>query len=555
MSSVSGSGGSNRNDEIVRRNREDYQNKESELVKRHNREIRRLSEAHMAELRRLEETHKAQLDNLKAKSRESMTLRDRKYQKEMENLKQVHRQQLANVTAETEEKMRRHREALENELRLAQASNDHRVKDINYKYQNLIDEQRNTFTQRLDEVKEDQKEAILRARENLQRAHKKQMEALEQDRQGKVSELQSNYNELKNTSSRRLKTQEIQHMNDRTRMTENFFDERERMERAHQENQEILRKGFQDGLRKQRDEFEKAQERNRSAQYESVDNLKATVNERLDNQIRRLERKIADLKEAKVRDQVENQRKARLQIENIERDYQKKLSDMEEQKKHALDQFNDHSARDIAKIRKETNDVLRHKDKFYRSQIQMQDLKSKEALESIKTDLIARNEQQKMNTEARVEHLLDHKAKAEERLRENFNATLDAVRDESQAEKLSLRGELEKQKNEAIQRVKDQMAKNEISNQRRLAETISRYEKRLAELNDRTMKEKRLTAIQQKRSYEALKKAHQAEIDATRVQYEEKLAQINREHQKEIETLKRRNNEQINEIVQTMRKT
>ncbi|MCB0362498.1 MAG: hypothetical protein KDD35_07245, partial [Bdellovibrionales bacterium] len=94
MSSVAGSGDSNRQDEIVRRNREEYLERESQAMRKHNKEIRRLNEAHQAEVDRIKDTFNQQIQEMKERSQQTMTSRDLRHQKETEELRDLYKKQM-----------------------------------------------------------------------------------------------------------------------------------------------------------------------------------------------------------------------------------------------------------------------------------------------------------------------------------------------------------------------------------------------------------------------------------------------------------------------------
>lgn len=555
MSSVSGSGGGSRSEDVVRRNREEYQDKEAELIKKHNREIRRLSESHKAELEGIKDSHKSQIENMQSKARESMTLRDRKYQKEIDNLKQVHRNQLQKMMGENEEKMARHREAIEYQLASADKANDHRVDDLTNNYTSLLREKDEQFTRTLGEMREDQAEAITRQRENLNRKHDKEVRSLAEDRTEKVADMQQELREMRTDTARRLKNQEVRHLHDKQRLADSHMSDRQRMEHQANENEQILRDGFKDGLKQQEERFKAADAKRKAAQELSMEQLGSDVNDRVQNDIRRLELKIQELKEVNVRNQLAEKRKAQTQIDNIQRAYQQKVDNYKEQRDEAVDQFNDKNAADIAKVRKETDQILRNNNLFYKDRLEMQDIKSKQAVESITSDMKARHEQQKTQAETRIKNINERAQVHEERLREHFTAAVDNLREGNREEKRDLLAELTREKDEAIQRIKDQMNKNEVRNDQRMTAAINRYEKRLAELQDKFTREKRSNTVNQKRMLETMKKAHDSELEATKAQYEEKLAKITESHREEMEKINRRNNGKMDNLLQNLRKS
>ncbi|NJL25632.1 MAG: hypothetical protein HC902_10965 [Calothrix sp. SM1_5_4] len=126
MSSVGSSdSSSNPRDEVVRRNREDYQKKEAELVKKQAKELRRLNEQHYAEMERIKNDHQSQMENLRKASTDTISARDHRYQKEIEDIRTMYRKQ---AQASADESQRRE-ESLRETMRDDQSSERARSRD------------------------------------------------------------------------------------------------------------------------------------------------------------------------------------------------------------------------------------------------------------------------------------------------------------------------------------------------------------------------------------------------------------------------------------------
>ena len=333
MSSVSGSGGSNRQDEVIRRAREEHQTKESELVKRHNKEIRRLNESHQAELDRINANHSQQMDELRKASQKQMSVQTMRHQRDAEDMRRLYQQQAQKSAYENERKMDALRESIGKDKETTVQNQNDRLEAVNEHYREVLTGKDQAHEKSLREMRDSQQEAIARNRESLEAAHKKELDALETDRRERFGDLQKRYNNLQASTTQRLKQQEVQHLSDKQRMSDNLIETVSRERRAFDDTLQVQREGFQDSLRKQADSHEQRYAKEREAIANTRENLKADLGSRIGNQIRGLERQVADLKAVNVRKELEVKRKAKQEVENIRTSYQKNIDSYEDQKR------------------------------------------------------------------------------------------------------------------------------------------------------------------------------------------------------------------------------
>ena len=114
MSSVGNSDSADRADKNqLRRTRDEFRQRESDLIKRQNVETRRLAEHNQDEITSLKEKHSEAMDSAREHSHESITQRDHQYQREIEDIRNLHRKQLQTSADETSRREGTLRKALQ----------------------------------------------------------------------------------------------------------------------------------------------------------------------------------------------------------------------------------------------------------------------------------------------------------------------------------------------------------------------------------------------------------------------------------------------------------
>ncbi len=65
----------------------------------------------------------------------------------------------------------------------------------------------------------------------------------------------------------------------------------------------------------------------------------------------------------------------------------------------------------------------------------------------------------------------------------------------------------------------------------------------------------KLHLIKHKKTVHNLKTYHQLEVDSVKEQYDQKILETNAKHDRDMASLNRKNREQVNNLISTMKKT
>jgi len=165
------------------------------------------------------------------------------------------------------------------------------------------------------------------------------------------------------------------------------------------------------------------------------------------------------------------------------------------------------------------------------------------------------NKQIVQNTDKRIDGIVKDSNYKEVKLRENYAANIDALKQTSEEDKNEIRLALLQDKVETVQNLKEMVQKQELEKQNKMSETRSNYEKRIAEMNDQFMREKRMRDNREKKLVTDLKRDHDMQLETVKIKYEERNKQTELAHQKELKEITRHSQEQIAELTNTLKKT
>lgn len=560
MSSVnsnSGTSGSSSSgvDERVRKAREDYRKKEAELIKKHNQEIKALNDRYV---KSMDEKDAAQSNHLKAareKSQESLTNKDMKYQKEMEELRAMHNKQIEKLLQDNKARLEAQTDAARLEVKQARLGKNDRVDELHNRYDQQRLEQEEKFTDALDHLRKEQSEAINRNREKYNEKIEGDLENLRDDRDETVAQLRNDYRRLQKNTDQRLRSQEVRHTQDKFRTSSNYMDTLKHQEEVHNRQQELSREGYEQGLNEVRNDMAHAREKDLQAQQDVTEQYNSDVKDRVDTQVNRLEREIRKTREKSIADQVDTDNKAKRQISNMRDAYQNKFDYLEKARIETLRQSNDINAQNIKKVVGQADKQMAENTRYYISRNEIDNLKNRQHIDSIEKEHKLVEEYNRVNADSRIQRIQENANEAYNTINETYKTNLDTLKEGNNEEKKDLILKHVKEKNQTESQFKDFMQRQEVTHQRKTDDIVNKYEKRLAEMNDQFVREKRLRDNREKALVNEINRRHEAEIEAMKIKYEDQNKQTSLNHERDLRETQRRSQQKIDEVINAMKKS
>jgi hypothetical protein len=558
MSSVSGSGSSdssNRTDDVIRKIREEAKQSESEMVKKHQRELRRMNEQHYSEMEKLKDTHATQMKQLQSISNDSLSEKDHRFQKDTEDMRALQRKQMKQVADENQKREDAFNKSIRSDSNQQKTNNEQRFQRLNSDYNEKMAKRDQVHAENLEETREAQAKAIESNRNKIEKAYDEKFQTLRQERDATVGKLQDEYGHYRADATGRLKDQELRHMRAQKLGSEKLLDSVGRERAARQDSEGIMRDGFEDGLETMRNRFEKAMAKEREASAIGSEQTKSTINDRIDNQVSRLERDNAGLKDAQVRQQLKLKGEKDREISNMRDAYQKNVDNYQEQRDEVLRQSNDKNRSDVVRLSKQASKQMVNTNRFYREQMEEQNRINRDAYENLADDSKTRTEQVKSVADQRVKHIIDTTEEQKSRLIENQAENHVASQRLKQDEMRELRSTLEADKKAAVGRLQQQISNQELKHAQIMEDTIQKYEKEIVGLKDQIVREKKLSEENIRRTSEEMTRLHQVNMDQLEAKNRDRLRTINQQHSEEVRAVNRRHEERLDQVLGEVKKT
>jgi hypothetical protein len=557
MSSVSGSGGSSGSsgaDESTRKMREEYRKKEAALIKKHQNELRAVDKKYSEAINGKDKMRETELSAIREKATQSLSKRDQRYQNEIEDLRKMHTAQLERLMNDNSQKTEMTKNAARSEIKQANLGRDDRAAELNAQYDEAIKSAEKNYISNVEKLREDQKKSVDGTRKQLQEAHAEELGSF-RDYHGKtVAELKNEVRTTRTNTNQRLKNQEVQHTGDKMRIYNNHMNEYKNREESHNDQLSNYSEDYKSSVEDIRNKYSRELEKRSEVQNGFDNQFKNSITDRIQGRENRLESQLEREKARASGAEMQANRKAEKQISNVRNAYQDKFEYLENARKETLEMANETNANNVKKVRAEADKVVAMTNRNNKINSNIEIARQRQALDQVRNDFEVRNEFQELATEGRVGLIRSDSINREKRLRENFETNVDLIKETKDNQSREQRETQEKEKIAALQGLREQLQRTEGESQQKLADLTAKYEKRIAELNDQFVREKRMRDAKEKSLVAELKKTNDTQVEAVKIKYEDQNRQTQAKYEKEIKDVTRRNKDHIDNIMSVSKK-
>ncbi len=548
MSSVGSSNDS------IRRNRDEYLQKESDLVKRQQKELKRMAETHDVELNQVQSHNEQKVEGVKKNAREVISSRDLKYQKEMDDLRSLHRRQLSQVSSDSDREISERTNEMKGSLQKEATRNEAKLNAKDEHFHNVIEDKDKAFQKNLESLREEQKETISHSRNNSDTAHQKQVDLILEDKAKSESNLQKQLKTSRDFSERQISDLEQKGFSDTERLSKAHMSAIQKERSEMNDNLQHVKSSYDTSLNKTRERYDAALKDQAEDGHQGSQKFKTDIEGRINSQLNNLHTKVKEEQDLRARDQVNSNRSKSTEVKNVRDEFQKNIDDLEKQKQQLLDQSNQVVKTKVDSLQRQHNTALSQSNKFFKERLNSQDLKNRESLSNFQTDFSARNSEVSSQADQRVKRVLEHANSSSVRLQNSQRDALDTVQAQHAEDLKDLRDMGIKEKSQAVEGLKNQMREREAKHSEQLSQLKMKFEKQVNDLNDQLLHEHKGNEDNVKRLVTELKKGHQSEIENLNLQNQQKIRQLDEQHNLELKNLNRRNEEKMNDLVTTVSK-
>jgi len=547
MSSV-GASDRKSSDDRIRKTREEYETKEAENQRKQKAEMELLNRKHHEELSRLSDDFDRQIDELKNQFRSSMSERDQNNTRKVDEVRNIYREQLRKKTEENEGDRREMRKvstgALEKQKTIAEMQKENLIEN----HRDELTESQNKFQEMTKRTREEMKGSLNHHDKVLKQSHEKELGATIKDRDFQVSnkdrdnkELRKAY-EAKLTAERRQKESEVARWNQKYK--DNVVNNNEEKSDTMKTQGMILKGELGELNRKYDNAINK--------KYEQLDGvteeLRETVNDRLNGQVRSKQSQIDRLNSKLNHQMINDERLRNIERRDLESKYVAQMDLLEKQKEGTVDQMKEINKKRIGKVISDTDKTLRT---TYREQKGDKELMTQRNRQD--RELLLQQHKDNVNlisdtAEGRVRKITKIARQNQDSYANYYDRSLDQMKDT-----FSDRVEAQREKStddmlRMNRALGDRFHGIEKNHQLKLEAVTNTFDAKVSQMKEAHEKElKRIENYYSQRLANRDKETKQ-QAGSLEMKYEAKIAQMNETHQDQLDRMNRRHQEDMQNL-------
>ncbi len=554
MSSVSSSDSSPSNDP-VRKAREANVSSEAEVAKKHQREIRKLTEQHYAEVEGLKQAHSEQLDQLRKNSHDEVNARDHKYQQEIEDLRGLYRKQVQGQSEDGQRREEAVRSALTGDSEKQKKTAEVRVQALGEDYKNGLQTIQKSSENTIKLAREAQQLAIDTSHDRIVKKYDEEGKTNRDQNENRYASVQKSFEDYRHNAAGRIQDMEIKHLANQQGTSNANMRTVQKERQIAVDQLDRLSEGYTANIEKNRDDFAQASISQRDASEEARRDLEAKLSGQIDDKVTRLEHENFDLKDGSGRDAIQVRQRQQRELANIATAYQKNMDNYKDQRDAAVRASNDRVHKSVEGVRRDMSKQLVNTNRDARIHEEEQSQIHRLAYGRIKGDFDTRNEQVEAKAEQRVKNLLDHTVDEQQRTIQLHEDTQLISQRAHKDEMRQLRANLEDDKQLVVINLQERLQKQEIQHGEKLSQVVAKYEKQIQALQDQVLKDKKSSDDNLKRTAEEMMRTHKITLEQVDSQNRARLKQVEAKRQEEVSLLNKRNDEKIEQVITNIKKS
>ncbi len=529
----------------VRRVRDSYSSKESEETKKHNQELRKITETHQAEIEKLKEEHHQQMEELKANTREILTKRDMKYQHDIEELRDLHQKQIERTAMESEDRVAGQVEAVKGDFQHQKATSEMQKNQMRQAYEAQLRDKDKSLDDFASRTRETIHDTIDGQNKRQAKAREAEVGTIVKDRDRRIGDLQNSYTSLRKNKDQQLKLQQREAEDSTSRLQQNFQASLGTERENNQVLQNVQREGFEQSLDRNKDRYEKALDENREAMESAREGLTDSVQGRVNNKLKSLELESNKLKNEGVRDKLSTEAHHKREMQDLKDEFSTNLNLYEKNRKEALEAVNESSHHDIDQANAKNTAVLQENNRFYLDKEAMDQSRENERVTIIKTEGDKEKDHNAISTKNRFERLKAQGDRNETQQRGYFDRATAQMKENFENQLREMRAKNRQDQNQLMSTFSKQMQETDGKFQDKIGDVQNKYETEITALNEKHQKEmKDILQYDDRRLKETEKKAS-IDNESQTSQFGYRISKLEEQHKREMKDMQHRHEETL----------
>ncbi len=517
--------------------------------------MKRLTEVHQAELREMEETHTKQMEDLKVRTHEAISARDMRYQKEIEDLRSMHQNQVRRSAQEAEVKQKKTQEHMKGQLDTTVAIKDRQSEEQKAQYEAQLGDNTKRFTDGLNQNREMAKKSIETEKQKMTEAHKKEVDAIVDDRNRQLDQSQRSFHALRKAKEQQIKNLDSAARQNHERLSLNHMATLKEQAGEHDSGLTRAREGFSEGIQQNKQRYDKALEANSERSASSTEEFKSSIQERIDNKLNARDAENKMLKNDLNRQRADLLNQKNREVANVRTAMSENINHLEKARLATVETSNARNAKVIKNVIEEKDQHLVSTNRGFLDKITAERAKADEQIGNTKLGFQKELAMKDLQANTREVRIKDLNEREEAYLKTFYNESLNANRDNFETSLREIRDKNKRDQDMIFQNFSKQSSEREIKFQAKLTELSQRHEEQLQKVKaeQATMLKSQVNSSAKEKK--TIVEQKNVEMQRQAAQFENRIAKLEETHRREVESLSRRHEESLVSMTRAKPKT
>lgn len=555
MSTISGSGsgsGSNKSNytnELTRKNNERRVQQENDKIAQHRRELKKLAESYNEKLQLLKEQHGKEMDAMKDELSRIVDEKNRKHSQEVDDIRHLHRMQLEKTAKENGEKVSSIR--YEHELQKKQMK-DASQRERDYKdtrYEDILRQNNEHFENYSANIRKEMNKALEETNARNEQTRQKEVKALVEDRDRRINDSYNMNKHVTQQKNREIKTLQRRIHDQHAELTDDFLEKVKNEQFAHSKDIENRREVYKNSIEEMRQRYSDALDEERSRNIDNNDGFRSSVEKRLGEKVRDLERRINQAQQDHARTEIDLKKQYEVEKRNLRNSFQLNVDNFEQQRNEAVVEYKELSQKDLQRAKKEYDQMHKVSTDYFKKQID--DLKNKKDEISTQKEDELRQQHDHMSArmEQRVKGVRNAMQNEKNKAQNYYDDSLSQIKEVYKENLSEIHDNFTNEKNTITTNLRDSMRKSAMKSNEQLLNVRNAFDTKTQKASEETERKLRSLKWEHERLMKEQIKESKNNLEMKDIQYNSKITQMQEEHKKQVDNINKKHQDEISRLI------
>ena len=549
MSSISNE---TRRDDIVRRTKEDFNNKESESTRKHKAELRELTERYQEELEKVKTDHETKVQQLQGYLTNRLSRQEQEHQGQMQEIRDVFTQQQRKKLEEIQSVRDNQKETYDSELLRQKNTYDNQKARLETQFSTELNKKDEAFKNYAQFSRDEAAQTWNERRAKLQKSTDEQLNQERGTHQTQIANVNRELSEVRKLREADVNQLKLQNTFEKNRIETINLQNKQNQEKINNTVHESMAVDTQNQQNIVKAKYREEIDQKMAKVEDSQKDFREKIGDRLNRQLSSLKLALKNEQSDRVVEKVAIARQADLEKDHVVTDYEKRLADERQQKERLLTDVNQKIGGEVTKAVTSRDILLKDLSEKHLRDSELTRAQSSEQMLQLKTEMKMNEDHVTQRADAKIERANELVRQNNVKMQKFYNENLDLIKKDFMKELNDERIRHIEQRAEIENRLEKKVREREQELTRDVDQKIIGFQDKFEEQKEKFANELRHQEELFKNQNQARERTHKDELKSLEMKYENQIQQTKESYGLEMDSMDKRHREEMNQLAQKL---